>query len=222
MFNQYIKMTNKVFQHIDTNYQNQQTYMKKLETQIGQISLQLAELFFDRSLQLVERYQRKLLGNTMINPKEQVKDVTTRGGVQLPGIHAKRPKRKDEVVEVDKANKDAKSTLITENEEQRKALTVRALNLIKTYVPLISFPQRLQKKLDKQFAKFVEVSKKLHINIHFADILAQMPNHDKFLKEILPNKRKLEEHETICTNEECYVILLKKLPPKLKDQTQRV
>ncbi|XP_022873159.1 uncharacterized protein LOC111392127 [Olea europaea var. sylvestris] len=38
----------------------------------------------------------------------------------------------------------------------------------------------------------------------------------KFLKEILSNKRKLEEHETICLNEECSALLLKKLPPKLK------
>ncbi|XP_022899248.1 uncharacterized protein LOC111412545 [Olea europaea var. sylvestris] len=44
-----------------------------------------------------------------------------------------------------------------------------------------------------------------------------MPSYAKFLKEILSNKRKLEEHETVCLNEECSAILLKKLPPKLKD-----
>ncbi|XP_022841927.1 uncharacterized protein LOC111365620 [Olea europaea var. sylvestris] len=44
-----------------------------------------------------------------------------------------------------------------------------------------------------------------------------MPSYAKFLKEILSNKRKLEEHETVCLNEECNAILLKKLPPKLKD-----
>ena len=36
----------------------------------------------------------------------------------------------------------------------------------------ISYPQRLKKnKLDKQFTKFMEVFKKLHINIPFADAL---------------------------------------------------
>ncbi|XP_022843328.1 uncharacterized protein LOC111366873 [Olea europaea var. sylvestris] len=44
-----------------------------------------------------------------------------------------------------------------------------------------------------------------------------MPSYAKLLKEILSNKRKLEEHETICLNKECSAILLKKLPPKLKD-----
>ena len=36
----------------------------------------------------------------------------------------------------------------------------------------IPYPQRLKKnKLGKQFAKFMEVFKKLHINIPFADAL---------------------------------------------------
>ena len=40
----------------------------------------------------------------------------------------------------------------------------------------ISYPQRLKKnKLDKQFTKFMEAFKKLHINIPFADALEQMP-----------------------------------------------
>ena len=37
------------------------------------------------------------------------------------------------------------------------------------------------------------------------------------MKVILRNKRKLEDNETIILNEECSVILLNKLPPKLKD-----
>jgi len=44
-----------------------------------------------------------------------------------------------------------------------------------------------------------------------------MPKYAKFIKEILRNKRKLEDHETIILNEECSAILLNKLPSKLKD-----
>ena len=44
-----------------------------------------------------------------------------------------------------------------------------------------------------------------------------MPSYAKFLKEILSNKRKLEEYETIALIEECSTILQKKLPLKLKD-----
>ena len=44
-----------------------------------------------------------------------------------------------------------------------------------------------------------------------------MSKYAKFMNEILKNKRKLENHETIMLNEECSAILLNKLPPKLKD-----
>ena len=44
-----------------------------------------------------------------------------------------------------------------------------------------------------------------------------MPSYAKFLKEILGNKRKLEDYETVKLNEECSAIILNKLPQKLKD-----
>ncbi|EOY19037.1 Uncharacterized protein TCM_043679 [Theobroma cacao] len=65
--------------------------------------------------------------------------------------------------------------------------------------------------------KFLEVFKKLHINIPFAEALEQMPSYLKFLKEILTKKRKLEEFETVALIEECSAIIQNKLPPKLKD-----
>lgn len=44
-----------------------------------------------------------------------------------------------------------------------------------------------------------------------------MPSYVKFMKEILSNKRKLGEHETVMLTEECSAILQNKLTPKLKD-----
>ena len=44
-----------------------------------------------------------------------------------------------------------------------------------------------------------------------------MPSYAKFLKEILKNKRKLEDYEIVKINEECLAIIQNKLPPKLKD-----
>ena len=46
------------------------------------------------------------------------------------------------------------------------------------YTPPSPFPQKFRKtKLDVQFAKFLNMFKKLEINIPFADALAQMPNY---------------------------------------------
>ena len=44
-----------------------------------------------------------------------------------------------------------------------------------------------------------------------------MPSHGKFLKEILSNKRKLEEHETMVLIEECSAAIQNMLYAKLKD-----
>ena len=83
----------------------------------------------------------------------------------------------------------------------------------------IPYPQCLKKKskLDKQFTKFLEVFKKLHINISFVDALEQMPSYVKFMKEILSNKRILSDFDTMNLTEECSAILQRKLPQKLKD-----
>ena len=67
----------------------------------------------------------------------------------------------------------------------------------------IPFPQLLKKnKLDNQFSKFLDVFKKLQINIPFADALEQMPSYVKFLKDILLNKRKLKQYETVALTKE--------------------
>ena len=44
-----------------------------------------------------------------------------------------------------------------------------------------------------------------------------MPTYAKFLKEILSNKRTIEEVDTVSLNEGCSALFSNKLPPKLKD-----
>ncbi|XP_062080797.1 uncharacterized protein LOC133785594 [Humulus lupulus] len=82
----------------------------------------------------------------------------------------------------------------------------------------IPYRQRIHKnKLDKQISKFLDIFRKLHINIPFVEALEQMSSYVKFMKEILTKKRKLEDYEIVALSEECSAILQKKLPPKLKD-----
>ncbi|XP_075494683.1 uncharacterized protein LOC142532251 [Primulina tabacum] len=44
-----------------------------------------------------------------------------------------------------------------------------------------------------------------------------MPSYAKFLKDILANKRKLEDHITVNLTENCSALVQNKIPPKLKD-----
>ena len=84
--------------------------------------------------------------------------------------------------------------------------------------PKVPFPQRLKKaNLDKQFLNFLDVFKKLHINIPFMEALEQMPTYVKFLKDVISRKRRLDNYETVALTEEASALLQKKLPPKLKD-----
>jgi hypothetical protein len=91
---------------------------------------------------------------------------------------------------------------------------------IPRYVPphkFIPYPQRLANtKLDKQYARFVELLKKLNVNIPFTDVVTQMQTYAKFLKDILSNRRKLDE-EIMTLTEKVSAIVMNKLPPKLQD-----
>ena len=63
----------------------------------------------------------------------------------------------------------------------------------------------------------MEVFKKSHIDIPFADALEKMPNYVKFIKDILSRKRRLSKFEIVNLTKECSAILQRKLPQKLKD-----
>ena len=64
---------------------------------------------------------------------------------------------------------------------------------------------------------FMDIFKKLYINIPFVEALEKMLGYVKFMKDVLSKKRKLGDYETVALSEECSAILQKKFPPKLKD-----
>ncbi|XP_050914122.1 uncharacterized protein LOC127128793 [Lathyrus oleraceus] len=81
------------------------------------------------------------------------------------------------------------------------------------YKPPIPFPQRLKKtKLYNQYKKFVKVIEKLHVEIPFTEAITQIPSYAKFLKDILTNKRRLNDPKLL----ECNSIAENKLAKKEK------
>ncbi|KAL5538589.1 hypothetical protein UlMin_045511 [Ulmus minor] len=171
------------------NFRNQEAINRDIQNQLGQLSRQI-----------VERTQGSLPSDT-INPKEHVNAITLRSGKELDG--QQQEKKKDEN---------------QENPSKSRCIQLDQPPPSSKYDSPIPYPQRLiKKKLDSQFDKFLDIFKKLHINIPFAEMLEQMPKYAKFMKEILKKKRKLGDNETVMLNEECSAILQRKLPPKLKD-----
>ncbi|XP_061371385.1 uncharacterized protein LOC133313975 [Gastrolobium bilobum] len=66
-------------------------------------------------------------------------------------------------------------------------------------------------------SKFLDIFKKLQINIPFAEALENMSNYAKFMKDLLSMKRKLRECEAVTLTEKCSAIIQNKLPKMLKD-----
>ncbi|GJS75776.1 reverse transcriptase domain-containing protein [Tanacetum coccineum] len=89
---------------------------------------------------------------------------------------------------------------------------------LKSYKPKIPYPQRLRKeKIEERYAKFIDLIKEVKINIPLVDVLDGMPKYEKFLKDLVSNKSKMEQISAAFLNEECSTIIQKKLPPKLGD-----
>lgn len=66
-----------------------------------------------------------------------------------------------------------------------------------------------------QYKKFMEMLRKIQVNIPLCETLEQMPTYAKFMKELLSRKRKFKKDENIVLVEEYNVIIQRNLPPKL-------
>ena len=89
---------------------------------------------------------------------------------------------------------------------------------VKAYTPAVPFPQRIQKvNKEEQISKFLEIFKKIEINIPFAEALTQMPNYAKFLKDILNRKKKIFEEGIVNLTATYSVVIQRSLLEKMKD-----
>jgi len=50
---------------------------------------------------------------------------------------------------------------------------------------------------EKQYLHFLDIFKKLQINIPFSEALEQMPTYAKFMKELLTKKRRITNDEIV-------------------------
>ncbi|XP_022855495.1 uncharacterized protein LOC111376753 [Olea europaea var. sylvestris] len=192
--------------NIETHVSNMGATMKNLEVQIGQLATSMKS-----------QQKGKFPSDTEVNPREHCNAITLRSGQM---VEESKPKKimvpTSDVIVTDERQSERQKTK-PEGTKIYKPYSISFSDNPPILKPPLPFPQRfMKKKFDDQFAKFLEVFKKIHINIPFAEALTQMPNYAKFLKEVMSNKKKLEEFETIKLTEGSSDIL-QKLPHKLKD-----
>nr|XP_009760415.1 PREDICTED: uncharacterized protein LOC104212757 [Nicotiana sylvestris] len=140
------------------------------------------------------------------NPKAQVNAVTLRNGRALEEV----PKKKKNT---DHPEGELAPKPVEGNEKDDKG----PKPVIETRPPP-PFPQRLQKqKNDAKYKKFLDILSQVSVNLPLVEILQEVPKYARFLRDIVANKRRHAEFETVALTEECSARVQSKLPPKLKD-----
>ncbi|GJR03932.1 reverse transcriptase domain-containing protein [Tanacetum coccineum] len=198
-----------------------------VQTQIGQLT---------KALQ--ERPQRVLPSNTVPNPREDLKAITTRSSVTLAGPSV--PPPFSSFAKVEPESETTMDQVLTEStisvpppvvhpspastsfELPPAPISFPVILEPNPHQPKIPYPLRLNKeklqdKADIQIHSFLEMLKKIYFNISFAEALAHMPNFAKMVKDLLTNKEKLIQMANTPLNENCSAVLLKKLPEKHRD-----
>ena len=173
---------------------NTNVSLKNLETQVGQLALTLQN-----------QNKNAFPSDTRKNPKDCMV-VQLRSGKEMSNSKA------------EKTEKTTKTEKQMHTEQPKKVSEQKQKEKVQAYTPVIPFPQRIQKaKKEEQFSKFLEIFKKIEINIPFVEALTQMPNYAKFLKDILNMKKKIVEEGIVNLTATCSAVIQRSLLAKMKD-----
>nr|GFA36165.1 reverse transcriptase domain-containing protein [Tanacetum cinerariifolium] len=148
-----------------------------------------------------------LPSNTITNPMEDVKGITTRSGNAYKGPTIPTTSSPSKVVE--RETEVTKDTVPPTNNESTKD--------VKPLVVQIETPIPNSEPVVAHVVEPVVATVNLDFNISFADALILMLKFSPTIKSLLTNKEKLYELARTPLNEHCSAVLLKKLPEKLRE-----
>ncbi|GJS59633.1 reverse transcriptase domain-containing protein [Tanacetum coccineum] len=166
-----------------------------------------------------------LPSNTIPNPRNEAKAITTRSGISYDGPPIPPPvvEKESEVTKDTElpSTENIQPPLVQEQTKDKEPIEEPSFIANKTK-PNLPYPSRLNKekireKDDILASKFMEIFRNLHFELSFADALIHMPKFAPMFKKMLNNKDKLIELTKTPLNENCSAVVLKKLPEKLGD-----
>nr|GEV33141.1 hypothetical protein [Tanacetum cinerariifolium] len=183
----------------DNFQKNQQDFQKKFEKKQDDFQNQMMN-FMQNLYNNKPSSSTSLSSNTIPNPKEPT-EVTK--DTELP------------------STEDIQPPLVQNQEKENESIEKPSVVIPKAKANL-PYPSRLAKeklreKDDILAAKFMEIFRDLHFELSFADTLVHMPKFALMFMKLLNNKNKLIELTKTPLNENCSVVVLKKLPEKLGD-----
>ncbi|GJU48532.1 reverse transcriptase domain-containing protein [Tanacetum coccineum] len=228
-FDNYVKANDAVLRNMQNQGQTLQNQMANLTDMLSK---------FVTSNTASTSGSGTLPGNTITNPKEDLKGITTRSGVAyqgpaIPSTSSSPPKVMNRDTEVTKDTMLPTNNGSTED-VQPPVVQVQSQNPISepdvdpVSAPMpnqrtsIPFPsrrndERRREKANDQIEKFYEIFRDLSFEISFTDALTLMPKFASTLKTLIGNKEKLSEMARTSLNENRSAVILNKLPKILGD-----
>ncbi|GKC19886.1 hypothetical protein Tco_1022036 [Tanacetum coccineum] len=211
-FESYVKANDAVMQNIQTNI-----------TTLTNSNLKLKNMFsqFMKMNTASSSGTGSLPSNTVTNPKEDLKGITTRSGVAYQGptipTTSSSPKVVERETEVTKdqmlptnngSTKDVQPPVVQVQPHVPNSEPVVTLDsaLMPNPKPSIPYPsrrndERRREKANDQIEKFYEIFKDLSFEISLTDALILMPKFASTLKALIENKEKLNEMARTPLNE---------------------
>ncbi|GJT37021.1 hypothetical protein Tco_0936886 [Tanacetum coccineum] len=202
-FENYVKDNDAVLRNMQNQGQGLQNHMTNLTEMLSK---------FVNSNTASSSSSGSLPSNTVTNPKEDLKGITTRSGIAYQGPMI--PTSSPRVVE-------RRTELKTKIQflEPVNALVSAPMANPKSSIPypLRRNDEKRRENADEQKEKFYEIFKDMSFKISFMDALTLMPKFASTLKALIGNKEKLSEMARTPLNEHCSAVILNKLPKKLGD-----
>nr|GEY10595.1 reverse transcriptase domain-containing protein [Tanacetum cinerariifolium] len=161
-----------------------------------------------------------LPSNTIPNPRNEAKAITTRSGISYygppipPPVMEKEPEATKDTKLPSTENIQPPSVQVPEKEPIDEPFVVPKTKTDLPYPSRLA-KEKLREKDDILAAKFMEIFRDLHFELSFADALVHMPKFAPMFNKLLNNKDKLIELTKTPLNENCSAVVSKKLPEKL-------
>ncbi|GJT59231.1 reverse transcriptase domain-containing protein [Tanacetum coccineum] len=235
-FSSYMKANDAILKNMQTNMTTLANSTNDLKNMLGQ---------FMKMNTASTSGSGTLPSNTITNPREDLKGITTRSGVAYKGPTIPTTSSSPKVVEREtEVTKDTVPPTNNRGTEDVQPPFVQVETQVPNFKPVVApvvepveapvsapkpnpkpsipYPsrlndQKLREKANNQMDKFFQIFQDLHFDISFADALILMPKFASTIKSLLSNKEKLFELARTPLNEHFSAILLRKLPEKLGD-----
>ncbi|GJX31346.1 reverse transcriptase domain-containing protein [Tanacetum coccineum] len=242
-FDSYIKANDAVMRNMQNQNQVFQNQGQNLQAQLNNLatSNQRVESMLSNFIKMNTASTSgsgTLPGNTITNPKEDLKGITTRSGVAYQGPAI--PSTSSSPLKVMNHDTEVtKDTMLPTNNGSTKdvqPLVIQVQSQNPTSKPgvdpvsaprpnqqtSIPFPsrrndERRHEKANNQIEKFFKIFRDLSFEISFTNALTLMPKFASTLKTLIGNKEKLSEMARTPLNKNCSAVILNMLPKKLGD-----